>query len=86
MNEQSPLPYRLAMYASAIAGYLLGLYGYWGTSAVLMVIAIFMQWRRIMPTKKFEWARWMGVVSGVLLLAIDIYGMIDPAVEPFFGQ
>jgi hypothetical protein len=85
MTEQSPLPYRLTMYASMLLGLLLGLYGNWAPSAPLLLIALIMQWRRRLPPE-FEWSRWTGVIAAALLIAIDIYGMIDPQVEPFFGQ
>jgi hypothetical protein len=85
MNEQSPLPYRLAMYASFAGGSLLSLYGNWAPGAILLLVAMIMQWRRILPPK-FERSRWMGVICAALMIAIDIYGMIDPQVEPFLGQ
>lgn len=85
MSVHSPLPYRLTMYASLVVGSLLSLYGEWLPGAVLLFIAMTMQWRRILPPK-FEYTRWIGVVSVALMIAIDIYGMIDSQVEPFFGQ
>lgn len=85
MNEQSPLPYRLTLYVSTVTGIVFGLYGYWIASAPFLLIAMIMQWRRILPPK-FEWTRWMGVICTAAMIAIDIYGMIDPQVDPFFGQ
>jgi hypothetical protein len=84
MGEQSPLTYRLTLYASTVAGIMFGLYGYWIASVPLLLVAIVMQWRRALPSK-FEWTRWMGVICMAAMIAIDIYGMIDPQVEPFFG-
>lgn len=85
MNEQSSLTYRLTLYASTTAGIMFGLYGYWVPSAPLLLVAMIMQWHRALPSK-FEWARWMGVICAAGMIAIDIYGMIDPQVEPFLGQ
>ena len=85
MNEQSPVPYRLALYATFLSGILLGLYGNWAPSALLLLIAMIMQRRRILPPK-FEWTRWTTLIGIALMIAIDIYGLIDPRVEPFFGQ
>ncbi len=85
MNEHSSLLYRLTMYASLLGGLLLGLYGNWAPSALLLLIAMIMQWRRILPSK-FEHTRWVGVIAAALLIAIDIYGMLDPQVSSVFGQ
>ena len=85
MNEHSPLPYRLTMYAAMLAGILFGLYGNWAPSALFLLIAMIMQWRRSLPSK-FEHTRWVGVIAAALLIAIDIYGMLDPQVSSVFGQ
>jgi len=85
MTEQSPLPYRLTMYASLFAGILLSLYGNWTPGAILLVIALVMQWRRRLPPK-FEWSRWTGLIAVALMIVLDIYSMFDPQVGSFFGQ
>lgn len=85
MSEHSPLPYRLMLYVSCVAGILLSLYGNWAPGAALLVVAVIMQWHRRMPAR-FEWSRWSTVIAGVLMIAIDIYGMLDSQVEPFLGQ
>ena len=85
MNEHSPLLYRLTLYATFLAGILLGLYGSWVPSTLLLLIAMIMQWRRSLPSK-FEWTRWTTVIGIALMIAIDIYGMLDPQVSSVFGQ
>ena len=85
MKEQSPVPYRLAIYASFAGGSFLSLYGHWATGAMLLLIALDMQWRRILPPK-FEWTRWAGVICAALLIAIDLYALwFDPQTQPYFG-
>jgi hypothetical protein len=85
MNEQSSLPYRLTMYVSCVAGLLLGLYGNWGPSALLLLIAMIMQWRRRLPPG-FEMSRWTGVIAAALLIALDLYGIFVPETPSFLGQ
>jgi len=84
MREQSPLPYRLTMYASMLVGLLLGLYGNWAISALLLLVAMVMQWRRRLPPE-VEWSRWTGVIAAALLIALDLYGIFVPETPPFFG-
>jgi hypothetical protein len=85
MAEQSPLPYRLTMYASLFAGMLLSFYGNWTSGAVLLGIAMVMQWHRRLPPK-FEWSRWTGLIAGVLMILLDIYCMFDPQVDSLLGN